>query len=63
MENSYKFKCETCRNLMVKAGKNSTGKQRYKCQICKARRVIKKTKSVKKNELKLFVKWAIVLYL
>jgi len=23
MENSYKFKCETCRNLMVKAGKNN----------------------------------------
>jgi hypothetical protein len=28
---------------MVKAGKNSTGKQRYKCQNCKARQVIKKT--------------------
>jgi hypothetical protein len=57
MENSYKFKCETCGNPMVKAGKNSTGKQRYKCRICKARQVIKKTESVKKNELKLFVKW------
>jgi len=57
MESSYKFKCETCRNLMVKAGKNSTGKQRYKCQSCKTRRVIKKSKSAKKNELKSFVKW------
>jgi hypothetical protein len=29
MENGYKFKCETCRNPIAKAGKNSTGKQRY----------------------------------
>jgi len=57
MENRYKFKCETCRTPMVKAGKNSTGKQRYKCPVCKARQVIKKTESAKKNELKLFVKW------
>jgi transposase-like protein len=42
---------------MAKAGKNSAGKQRYKCHFCKARQVIKKAKSVKKNELKLFVKW------
>ena len=33
MKNDYKFKCEICGNSMVKAGKNSTGKQRYKCKI------------------------------
>jgi hypothetical protein len=42
---------------MAKAGKNSAGRQRYKCPVCKARQVVKKTKSTKKNELKLFLKW------
>jgi hypothetical protein len=41
---------------MAKACKNSTGRQRYKCPVCKARQEVKKTKSAKKNELKLFVK-------
>jgi len=28
MKSSYKFKCETCKNSMVKADKNSVGGQR-----------------------------------
>jgi sulfur relay (sulfurtransferase) DsrC/TusE family protein len=44
---------------MVKAGKNGTGKQRYKCNICNTRTVINKEEKTKRNELKLFVKWLI----
>ena len=59
MKKQYKFKCEICGNPMVKAGKNSTGKQRYKCNNCNVRSVVKKEKSTKRNELKLFIKWLI----
>jgi len=59
MKNGYKFKCKNCGNPMVKAGKNSSGKQRYKCNICNTRTVAKKEISTKQNELKMFVKWLI----
>jgi DNA-directed RNA polymerase subunit RPC12/RpoP len=57
MKNSYKFKCKICGNSMVKAGKNSTGKQRYKCNHCNTRTVVKKENKQRQNELKLFAKW------
>lgn len=44
---------------MVKAGKNDTGKQRYKCNICNTRTVIKKDNISRQNELKMFVNWLI----
>jgi hypothetical protein len=44
---------------MVKAGINSTGKQRYKCNICKKRTLAKKESISKQNELKMFVNWLI----
>ena len=50
MKNDYKFKCEICGNSMVKAGKNGTGKQRYKCKICDTRTVIKKENRSRQNE-------------
>jgi DNA-directed RNA polymerase subunit RPC12/RpoP len=59
MKKSYKFNCKSCGNPMVKAGKNGTGKQRYKCTICNTRTVIKKEDSTKRNELKLFISWLI----
>ena len=59
MKNNYKFKCKTCGNPMVKAGKNGTGKQRYKCNNCNTRTVVKKDNRTRQNELKLFVKWLI----
>ena len=59
MKNSYKFKCEMCGNRMVKAGKNSSGKQRYKCNVCNRRTLVKKESRSKQNELKLFVSWII----
>ena len=59
MKNTYKFKCENCGNPMVKAGKNGTGKQRYKCNFCNTRTVIKKEKRSRQNELESFVNWLI----
>ena len=59
MKNSYQFKCKSCGNRLVKAGKNSTGKQRYKCNNCNTRIVIKNDGKTRQNELKLFVKWLI----
>jgi hypothetical protein len=44
---------------MVKAGKNGSGKQRYKCSYCNSRTVIKKETTSKQNELKMFVNWLI----
>ena len=59
MKRSYQFNCKICGNTMVKAGKNSTGKQRYKCNFCNTRTVAKKENKKRQNELKLFVKWLI----
>ena len=59
MKNTYKFKCENCGNAMVKAGKNGTGKQRYKCNFCNTRTVVKKENRSRQNELKAFVNWLI----
>jgi len=59
MKKNYKFNCRVCGNPMVKAGKNGTGKQRYKCNICNTRTVINKEEKTKRNELKLFIKWLI----
>jgi hypothetical protein len=44
---------------MVKAGKNGTGKQRYKCNNCGTRTVMKNEDKTRQNGLKLFVKWLI----
>ena len=44
---------------MVKAGKNGTGKQRYKCKICNTRTVVRKEDRTRRNELEMFVKWLI----
>ena len=59
MKNTYKFKCEICGNPMTKAGKTSIGKQRYKCNICNTRKLLKKENLSKQNELKSFVNWLI----
>ena len=59
MKNTYKFKCENCGNSMVKSGKTSIGKQRYKCKICNTRKIVKKENKIKQNELKSFVNWLI----
>jgi DNA-directed RNA polymerase subunit RPC12/RpoP len=59
MRSDYKFKCKECGNAMVKAGKNSTGKQRYKCNNCNTRTLIKKEDKSRQNELTMFVKWLI----
>jgi len=59
MKNAYKFKCKTCGNSMVKAGKNDKGKQRYKCQKCNTRTLAKNDNKTKQNELKSFVNWLI----
>jgi len=44
---------------MVKAGKNSGGKQRYKCNYCMTRTLAKKEFRSRQNELKAFVNWLI----
>ena len=44
---------------MVKSGKTSTGKQRYKCTFCNTSRVTKKETISQQNELKMFVNWLI----
>jgi len=44
---------------MVKAGKNGTGKQRYKCNFCNTRTVVKKENRSRQNELKSFISWLI----
>ena len=59
MKNKYKFNCKICANAMAKAGKNGTGKQRYKCNNCGTRTVMKNVDKTRQNELKLFVKWLI----
>ena len=59
MKNAYKFKCKTCGNSMVKAGKNDKGKQRYKCQKCNTRTLAKNDNKTKQNELKSFINWLI----
>ena len=59
MKKAYTFKCKICGFPLVKAGRNSTGKQRYKCNKCNTRTLAKKDIKKKQNELKLFVKWLI----
>ena len=59
MRSVYKFKCKICGNAMVKAGKTSIGKQRYKCNNCNTRPIMKKENKSRQNELKSFVNWLI----
>ena len=59
MKKAYTYKCKICGFPLVKAGKNDTGKQRYKCNKCNKRSVMKNDSKKKQNELKLFVKWLI----
>jgi DNA-directed RNA polymerase subunit RPC12/RpoP len=57
MKREYKMHCKKCGEKLVKAGKNSMGKQMYKCNFCGTRTIHKKEKTTMKNVLKMFVKW------